>query len=227
MNHRFYSKSEKEQKLIQIKIGGLAVLANLVVAAISVFSGLYFLIFLSFVITLSIIAPFFDVPALKEKGKLKYYSSLFIVENEKNGVIVVHGGSLFDYVFVLDKNLKGKQRTNFILQQYLEGLLNLIETCEGSQNNLVKIKGTTYILNQRTANKLGFKVVETDFIQNFLLIFNYMNILVASSFAKKRLSFPKLINIKTFEGELHKLIEHKEFMIELNKKLKYIISNKG
>ncbi|WP_051554531.1 hypothetical protein [Maribacter antarcticus] len=95
-----------------------------------------------------------------------YYSSLFITEKEQKGIIKIHGGSLFDYVFVLDKTLSGKQRTNFILQKYLEGLLNLIDVCEKDGNTLVKIKGTTYILNERTANKIGFNSIKTDIIQN-------------------------------------------------------------
>ena len=41
-------------------------------------------------------------------------------------MIKIHGGTLFDYVFVIDQKMNGKQRTNFIIQQYLEGLLNLI-----------------------------------------------------------------------------------------------------
>jgi hypothetical protein len=37
--------------------------------------------------------------------------------------MVIHGGTLFDYYFTLDKNSSSRQRKIFILQQYLEGLL--------------------------------------------------------------------------------------------------------
>jgi len=193
------------------------------VLALSIFSGLYFFPFLSIIITLSIIAPFFDIPTLKKKGELIYYSPLFIAEKEKNGIIIAHGGSLFDYVFVIDKKLTGKQRTNFILQKYLEGILNLIDDCEKNHNTSVKIKGTTYILNDRTAHKIGLKIVKTDFIQKLILIYNYVNVLVSNSIAKKKISFPKMTNIKTFESELKVLIERKEFIRELNTKLKNTI----
>jgi len=220
MNHKFYLKSNKEQNLIQIKIGILALFLNLIVLALSIFSGLYFLAFLSLIITLSIIAPFFDIPALKKKGKLIYYSSLFIAEKEKNGTIITHGGSLFDYVFVIDKKLNGKQRTNFILQKYLEGILNLMDVCEKNHNTSVKIKGTTYILNDRTANKIGLKIIKTDFIQKLILIYNYANVFISNSIAKRKISFPRMNNIKTFESELNELIDRKEFIRELNNKLK-------
>lgn len=206
MNHNYYSKSNTEQTKIQLKIGITALLFNLTALALSVFSGIYFFIFLSVVITLSIIAPFFDIPALKKK--------------EKNKIIKIHGGSLFDYVFVIDRTLNGKQRTNFILQKYLEGILNLIEGYEKEGNTAVKIKGTTYILNERTANKIGLKVVKTDFIQKLILAYNYVNILISNSIAKRKVSFPKINNIRTFEGQLKELIERKEFIRELNNKLK-------
>jgi len=223
MDHKYYLKSIKEQNLIQLKIGVFAFFFNLVVLALSIFSGLYFFPFLSIIITLSIIAPFFDIPTLKKKGELIYYSPLFIAEKEKNGIIIAHGGSLFDYVFVIDKKLTGKQRTNFILQKYLEGILNLIDDCEKNHNTSVKIKGTTYILNDRTAHKIGLKIVKTDFIQKLILIYNYVNVLVSNSIAKKKISFPKMTNIKTFESELKVLIERKEFIRELNTKLKNTI----
>jgi hypothetical protein len=220
MTHRFYLKSNKEKSKILIKIAVVALIFNLAILAISFFSGFYFIIILSVPITFSIIAPFFDIPELKKSGKLIYYSSLFIAEKEKNGVIIIHGGSLFDYSFVIDKKLNGKQRTNFILQQYLEGLLNLIAIQENNHNTYVKIKGTTYFLNKRTADKIGLKIIKTDYIQKLILTYNYINVLICNSIAKNKLSFPRMNKIKTFESGINDLIERKEFILELNNKLK-------
>lgn len=225
MQHNYYLKSNKEQNLIQLKIGVAALFFNLLILVLSIVSGWYLLALLSITITLSIIAPFFDIPALKKKENLIYYSSLFIAEKEKKGKIIIHGGSLFDYVFVIDKKLNGKQRTDFIVQKYLEGLLNLMETCEKDNNTLVKIKGTTYIINGRTANKLGLKFIKTDYIQKLILTYNYANILISNSIAKRKIAFPKMTNIRTFEGELNELIKRKEFIRELNSKLKNTIAN--
>jgi hypothetical protein len=225
MKHRYYSKTNKKQKQIQLKIGVIALSLNLIVLFFSVLSGLYLLLLLSITITLSIIAPFFDIPAAKKRGKLIYYSSLFIAEKEKKGIIKVHGGSLFDYVFVIDKSLSGMQRTNFILQKYLEGILNLIKDCEENQNTSLKIKGTSYILNERTAKKIGFEIVRTELIQTLILSYNYVNILISNSFAKRKLSFPKLNNVKTFETNLEKLIKRRAFIEKLNERLKKTAAN--
>jgi hypothetical protein len=226
MNHPYYLKPKKEQNKIQIKIGFIALFLNIVVMVVSIFSGLYFLICISIVTTLSVIAPFFDIPALKKQGKLMYYSTLFVTEKEEKGSIKIHGGSLFDYVFVIDKTLNGQQRTNFILQQYLEGILNLIAVCEKENNTDVKIKGTTYILNERTGHKIGLNSIKTDFIQKLILRFNYVNILISNSIAKRKISFPKLNAIKTFESTIEELIKRRAFIEELNERLKNKIHKK-
>ncbi|MFT6065909.1 MAG: hypothetical protein ACJAYY_000950 [Paraglaciecola sp.] len=226
MNHPYYLKPKKEQNKIQIKIGFIALFLNIVVMVVSIFSGLYFLICISIVTTLSVIAPFFDIPALKKQGKLMYYSTLFVTEKEEKGSIKIHGGSLFDYVFVIDKTLSGQQRTNFILQQYLEGILNLIAVCEKENNTDVKIKGTTYILNERTGHKIGLNSIKTDFIQKLILRFNYVNILISNSIAKRKISFPKLNAIKTFESTIEELIKRRAFIEELNERLKNKIHKK-
>jgi hypothetical protein len=226
MNHPYYLKPKKEQNKIQIKIGFIALFFNVIVMVVSIFSGLYFLICISIVTTLSVIAPFFDIPALKKQGKLMYYSTLFVTEKEEKGSIKIHGGSLFDYVFVIDKTLSGQQRTNFILQQYLEGILNLIAVCEKENNTDVKIKGTTYILNERTGHKIGLNSIKTDFIQKLILRFNYVNILISNSIAKRKISFPKLNAIKTFESTIQELIKRRTFIEELNERLKNKIHKK-
>lgn len=135
-------------------------------------------------------------------------------------MIKIHGGTLFDYVFVIDRNMNGKQRTKFILQQYLEGLLGLIANYENNQSQDIKIRGTSYIINERTAKRIGFKVVETDGIQTLILIYNYINLLISCSIAKGKLSFPNLKEIKTFETSLKGLVDRKDFIRNMNEKLR-------
>lgn len=120
--------------------------------------------------------------------------------------------------------MNGKQRTNFILQQYLEGLLNLIEENEINKSENFKISGTSYIINERTAQRIGFKVIKTDIIQKFILIYNYFNVLITYSIAKDKLSFPKLKHTKTFEASLNELVYRKDFIRSLNGKLKNSIA---
>lgn len=220
-------KSKKEQHQIQLVIGLFAFIVILAALFISWITEIYLLVILIFPITLSIIAPFFDTPSLKKSGRLIYYSPLFLSEKLKNGMIKIHGGTLFDYVFVIDLKTSGKRRTNFIVQQYLEGLLNLIEENESKKTENIKVLGTSYIINERTAERIGFKVIKTDYIQKLILIYNYFNVLITYSIAKGKLSFPKLNETKTFETKLHELVERKDSIRNLNEKLKSTIANNG
>lgn len=225
LGHRFYIKSKKEQKQIQFLIGFFALIVILTSLFISWKTGIYLFGVLTFPIILSIIAPFFDTPSLKKSGGLVYYSLLFLAERPKNGMIKIHGGTLFDYVFVIDRKMSRKQRTNFIIQQYLEGLLNLIEKCELSKFGNIKISGTSYIINERTAQRIGFNAIKTDYFQKLILIFNYFNVLITYSISKGQLSFPKLKETRTFETKLNELVKRKELISNLNEKLKCTIAN--
>ena len=218
MEHRFYIKSEKDQNRILTKLAIITIVVILISIIISIKSGLYLIGIFMFSVIISIIAPFFDTPSLKKSGKLIYYSSLFLTEKPKDGIIKIHGGTLFDYYFVIDKKMKGNQRTKFILQQYLQGLLCLIE--KHRDKSEMKLQGTSYIINKRTAEKIGFKIIQTDFLQKLTLIYNYFNLLTSNSIAKKKISFPNLKNINTFEADISQLIEREEYIKNLNKLLK-------
>ncbi len=121
---------------------------------------------------------------------------------------------------MIDKNIKEKKRVNFILQQYLQGLLNLIEEYETKKADELIIRGTTYIINDRTASRIGFQIRKTDHIQKLILIYNYFNILLTYSIAQGKLSFPKLSDTKTYETSIGNLIARKEYLKNLNEKLK-------
>ena len=223
MNHRFYNKNEKEQNRILITIAICSLIVIVLSIIISIYSRIYVIGILTFSITLSIIAPFFDMPSLKKSGRIIYYSSLFVIEKPKNGRIKIHGGTLFDYYFVIENQMNGKQRTDFIIQQYLEGLLHLLKKHE--KDKRMKISGTSYIINRRTAEKIGFRIIETDFLQKIILTYNYFNILISNSIAKNKLSFPKLNKTKTFEANIAQLLERKEYIEKLNNLLKNKIVN--
>ncbi|OIQ30858.1 MAG: hypothetical protein BM564_01205 [Bacteroidetes bacterium MedPE-SWsnd-G2] len=222
MNHRFYNKNKKEQNRILMLIAICSLLIVFFSGLISFYSNIYFIAIFTIAIVLSIIAPFFDMPSLKKSGKMIYYSPLFITEKPKNGVIKIHGGTLFDYYFVIDKKRNGKQRTNFIIQQYLQGLLLLLEQHENEPE--IKIQGTSYIINKRTAEKLGFKIIETDILQKIILAYNYFNILISNSIAKNKLSFPNLKETKTFETTFKQLRERKDYIVQLNNTLKQALA---
>jgi hypothetical protein len=157
---------------------------------------------------------------LNRRGKLIYHSALFLSEPPRNGVITIHGGTLFDYVFAIDRNLNGRQRRQFILQQYLEGLQHLIEKLEKEQRFDLVIRGTSYIVNERTGQKVGFEVVQTDPMQKIVLFFNYFNLMASMSIAKGRFSIPNLLLVKTYEARLESLSAHREQIQLLSERLK-------
>lgn len=213
MEHRFYQKTKKEQTRIQVLVGLITLTILLLIIILSWWTKMYLLIFIALPVIISLVAPFFDAPSLKESGRVVYLSSLLLAEIPKKGIMKIHGGTLFDYVFVIDRKMNGKQRTNFILSKFLQGLLKLIEEKRNTNEDELIIRGTSYIINERTAKLIGFKVIEMDNLQKFILIFNYVNLLVSHSFAKGKLSFPRLSNIKTFEMKISELIG-KEAVIE-------------
>lgn len=148
------------------------------------------------------------MPAMIKNGKMTYLSLFLIAEKEKNNQIIIHGGTLFDYYFSLDAFQNPKERKQFILAEYLSGILELIES--NKENHGIKVKGTTYILNKRTAKKIGFEVEKPDMIQKIILILNYPNLIATKSYAERKLSFPKLVATNTYTSEIGTLNENKE-----------------
>ena len=219
MEHKFYKASPKEQRKIQLIIGIVALLIVILFFLLAWFTGIYFIGFLGLFVVLTIVAPFIDVPEAKKRGKFRYHSLLFLSEKPKAGSIQIHGGTLFDYVFVIDRKWNGSKRTNFILQQYLEGLLTLIEALEKQENQNIKIQGTSYIINERTANRLGFREVPTANLQKIILLYNYVNVLITYSISKGKLSFPNVLKTKTYEANLEELLNKKHIIRGLARKL--------
>ena len=84
----------------------------------------------------------------------------------------------------------------------------------------MKVRGTSYIINKRTAEKIGFKVIETNMLQKIILIYNYFNVMVSNSIAKNKLAFPKLSNTKTFEADIGQLLAKRDYIETLSNTLK-------
>jgi hypothetical protein len=219
MKHRFFTKTTKQQFAIQCKIVAFAMLCNIILGAVFFTLDVSFLMILSFSITLSIIAPFIDVPSGVKSGSLHYYSPLLIGETVKNGMLTLHSGTLFDYYYVLDKNTAKTERKKQIYRAYIQGLINLIEKYEKTCPNAIKIKVTSYILNTRTAQKIGMQPVTPGFLQRIILYYNYFNLLCSLSLLNAKLSFPNLGKLGAFVGDLDELINKKQYLIALKNRL--------
>jgi len=218
MENTFFQLSSKQQGLFQLKLAALFIVFNIFVGGILFFLGIPFLIFFVVAFSISVFAPFVDVPGGVKAGNLMYYSPLLIGEKIRNHCLVLHSGSLFDYYFVLNKEHSAIERKKQVFSAYVDGLLNLIEQFENKQSTNISIKATSYILNPRTANKIGLKQVETDIIQRFILYFNIINLTCALSFLNKKFTWANMQNIYTYQGELDSLIAHKGKLKALKKR---------
>ncbi|GGZ14610.1 hypothetical protein GCM10007049_03130 [Echinicola pacifica] len=206
----------------QNRLIGLALAGVLVVFVaciwLSFSTGWYGLAFIAgFFIMMA--APFVDTPIATRKGRLTYYSPMFITENLPNGSIHFHGGTLFDYVYVINFDLNGPERTRFILASYLSGLINFIDHHKNTNSPPRSMEGTSYILQENTARKLGFKTLPTNQVQLLVLILNYPTLILTQSLASKRLRFPNLRKVRTYHSSLDELIAKEEFIRHLRDKL--------
>lgn len=219
MTHKFFQKSESEQKKLLLFAGLILLLVCGSIAVIAYLSGFYVLGGLIPVFLL-IAAPFFDLPAGRKKGSFIYYSPFFITEPKKDGTVIFHGGTLFDYVYTIRPELRGNARTKFVLYGYILGLIRFISEHEDQENSNLKVRGTSYIITRRTASRFGLKPVQKDFLQMVVLFFNYIPITLSNSFLKQKLSFPKFSNIQTFEGTFDQLCARKGELLRLKRQLK-------
>lgn len=214
MTHQFFQKSRSEQRKILWKTGGALFLICSFILVISYLTGFYLLAILTPIVML-IAAPFIDLPMGKKNGKFIYYSPLFITEPVKNNKVIVHGGTLFDYLYTVSPDLKGCDRTNYVLYGLLLGLIKFISEHENRDNDDLRIRGTSYIINQRTAARFGLKPVKTDLFQYIIMLFNYIPITLSYSFIKRKIHFPKISEIKTYQGELSELANNKQKLLHL------------
>lgn len=220
MEHRFYQLTENQQRNFQLKLVAIFIALNFLVGLFLFVIGLAFLIPFIVAGILSIFAPFGDVPSGVKAGSLYYYSPLLIGEKIKNKCLVLHSGSLFDYYFVLIKGQNAQERKRQVFSLYLDGLLQLINDYEHQQPTQISIKATSYILNARTAKKLGLTVVKPDLLQRFIVYFNYFNLTCALSLLNNKLTWPNVKKTMSYKGELDTLIAKKSDLIALKSRFR-------
>lgn len=217
--HKFYLKSTSQQNLyFTLVIGGLC-LVVLFIGLLSWYFDNYFITVLIPILALNV-APFLDVPMGKRKGRFMYFSACFITEWHSEGRLILHGGTLFDYWFTIDKRMSSKERLRLVIKLYLEGLLNLINYFEAKKKTDIRIIGTTFFINKRNLNRLGFKVVTTSFFQALLIVINYFTISGALSFVNRSLTFFSFKHMHSFETDLSTLADKKGIILQLYNHLK-------
>ena len=208
MHNRYYRMPKAQKRLIKLKIVGIALAFGAVVAllflAISI--SLVPLVFLVLALSLSVLAPFFDVPSMVASGKMQYLSLFLLSEKAGEGKRRLHGGTLFDYYFTLPEKWNGRQRKTLILYEYLKGLLYLIE----HEHDETVVEGTSYFISEQTAAKLGLRKAKTDWVQKLILMYNYLNLTLTLSYAKKSLQWPDMRTIHTFRAKVADIRAHEQ-----------------
>jgi len=101
----------------------------------------------------------------------------------------------------------------------LDGFIKLINDYESQKNTGITIKVTSYILNRRTAHKIGLSPVTPDFSQWFLLYFNYLNLTCSLSLLNRKLTWPNVRKTTSYEGRLESLIAKKNDLLKLKSRL--------
>ncbi|MTI26277.1 hypothetical protein [Fulvivirga kasyanovii] len=215
--HAFFAKPVRQQNLFVWKVGAGLLLCILGVLTLAWVLNFYLLV-LVVPVLIAVAAPFIDVPMGVKTGQFTHYSPLFIASREHKGEVVVHGGTLFDYYFNL-KEVKPTDRKKVILLSYLKGLISVVENYEHEGREDLVIKGTSYMINERTARKMGFRLIATDSFQKIILILNYIPVLIAYSYSKGKLSFPDLSKVITLKASVKTLAEHKAAMLRLVQRL--------
>lgn len=208
MEHRYYAlkRVDKKKKVCGVVLKACALSA--IFSAVFWALGVGFLIPVIGFLTLILLASFIDVPIMVSSRKLKYYSWMLLAEKEKDKGIRIHGGTLFDYYFTLDKHATRTQRKRFVLQKYVQGLLKLAKILDSQGKSEISIKGTSYFLQRRNLKKLGFEIVAIDPLQQILLVLNYPVLCWSQSFLEKRLVFPNLSQTTSFTHTPKGVLEH-------------------
>ena len=147
-------------------------------------------------------------PLLRLSGYLKYHSAFMLTVKYPRNIWEIHNGTSFDYLLNMKWCNKGFFARQFIIRQYLEGLLNLIEEIKKTKNpDEIEIIGTSYFIGKNTIAKIGFREEKVQFWRKILFVIDYFNLLSLYSFSKGRISFPNINHLKKIKIKGDKLLQ--------------------
>jgi len=205
--HRFYSWSRTKQNLFLFFCYSLFFLIILLS-----FSGLFFGHIWSLCLFPLIFIPaqLVDTPTGMRRGRLLYFSPLFLVEQDKDNNFILHGGSLFDFLFVFKWHDAGETARRRLVTDFLSGLLAFTHYLKANDLGDAVVKGSSYFFSYRNAKRYGFDVDSTAQSQQIILSMNYIVILATYSFTRGKLALPPISHMKTVQSTGATLIKHQE-----------------
>lgn len=220
LTHPFYQKTPRAQRHFQWKLAGWSLAVLAVCALLGYATGVVFIPLAGLYLTLILLAPFIDTPAMVRSGRLTYHSLMLLAEKEHHGKVQLHGGTLLDYWFVLRPMADAQRRKTFILQQFAEGLLHFMDAHAAQEGDDLVVRATTHILQERTARRLGFAAEKRDALQVLILLFNYPNLMATKCMAEKRLSWPRVGMVRSYSTTLAQVRSQREVIKRLNQQLR-------
>jgi hypothetical protein len=168
------------------------------IAALSfIFMQLFFPLNIVFIPFIKSIAHFSIAPLLRLSGLLNYHSPFMLTVKFGDNKWEIHNGTTFDYLLNMRWTYKGEKAKQMILQDYLLGLLNIIEEIKRSENpKAIEIMGTSYFIGKNTISRIGFSEVKVSPIKRILFFIDYVNLLIFYSFSKGKISFPNVLKLR-------------------------------
>ena len=149
-----------------------------------------------------------------------YYSPMVVSFGNNKKFIDLHNGTSFDYLLEMSKIKPGIRWKNKMLFFYLNALLEIILQIEnGSLSSTTVIRGSSYFLSRRSAEKLGFKINTTSIMEKFNIALNYVDLIWMYSLTNGKLTFPNLTRITTVRITGSELVNRKNRIQELVNRL--------
>ncbi len=146
-----------------------------------------------------------------------YYSPMVVAFGKTQTVLDLHNGTSYDYLLKMRGVRPGIMWKKRMLRYYLEALLEIIKEIEsGELSEQATIRGSSYFISERTAQKLGFGTYGTSVAERINILLNYVDLLWMYSLSEGKLIFPSLTNIKTVRIKGHELVQQKGHIVQLH-----------
>jgi hypothetical protein len=149
-----------------------------------------------------------------------YYSPMVVSFGNNKRVIDLHNGTSFNYLLEMSTTKAGIKWKNKMLLFYLDALIKIISQIEnGDLTNSTIIRGSSYFIGERSAKKLGFSINKTSMIEKLNIGLNYLDLIWMYSLSNGKLTFPNLRKITTVRITGAELVQNKEKILAIAKRL--------
>lgn len=170
---------------------------------------------------------FTSTPFLTITDTYHYLSPMLLAYKPSEEKYWIHLGTSFDYFMVMRKLNPGSAVKQTTLLFLVDGLLEIIERIETKRiPESVQVVGSSHFFNDKTALRMGFTLSPTTTFEKINFGFAYLEVMWMHSMAQGKLSWPKIMNLKTATSTGEILLSHKEEYLKLKGLLEYRLKSK-